>query len=422
MERMIERCAGLDVHQATVVACILINERGKRPRKELRTFGTMTQELEALRDWLAVARVTHVGMESTGVYWRPVHAVLEEHFEVIVGNARHIRNVPGRKTDVKDAEWIADLVCCGLIRPSFVPPKPFRELRELLRYRRKLTEAQAAERNRLQKQLEIANIKLGSVATDVFGVSGRAIVRALIDNTTSPTEMADLARGRLRSKRDELTHALKGRLDDTHRFLLSMQLRRVEDIEQLIEILDQRIAEKLELYQAEMALLMQIPGVDWVVAAVLVAELGVDMSVFISVHHLAAWAGLCPGSHESAGKRRNTTARKGNVHLRTMLVGAARPAARTKGSYFKDKYYRLKARRGAKRAGVAIAHKILVAAYHMLARRVDYRDLGEAYLDRIDQTRTAANLKRRLERLGYVVSISPQNPGPDTSTPVPAAA
>ena len=234
--------------------------------------------------------------------------------------------------------------------------------------------------------------------------------------------MADLARGRLRSKRDELTHALKGRLDDTHRFLLSMQLRRVEDIEQLIEILDQRIAEKLELYQAEMALLMQIPGVDWVVAAVLVAELGVDMSVFISVHHLAAWAGLCPGSHESAGKRRNTTARKGNVHLRTMLVGAARPAARTKGSYFKDKYYRLKARRGAKRAGVAIAHKILVAAYHMLARRVDYRDLGEAYLDRIDQTRTAANLKRRLERLGYVVSISPQNPGPDTSTPVPAAA
>ena len=202
----------------------------------------MTHELDALREWLVAECVTHVGMESTGVYWRPVHAVLEEHFEVIVGNARHIRNVPGRKTDVKDAEWIAELVCCGLIRPSFVPPKP---LRELLRYRRKLTEAQAAERNRLQKQLEIANIKLGSVATDVFGVSGRAIVRALIDNTTSPTEMADLACGRLRSKRDELTHALKGRLDDTQRFLLSMQLRRVKDIEQLIEILDQRIAEKL---------------------------------------------------------------------------------------------------------------------------------------------------------------------------------
>lgn len=269
MERMIERCAGLDVHQATVVACVLINERGKRPRKQLRTFGTMTHELEELRDWLVAEHVTHVGMESTGVYWRPVHAVLEEHVEVIVGNARHIRNVPGRKTDVKDAEWIADLVCCGLIRPSFVPSKPLRELRELLRYRRKLTEAQAAERNRLQRLLETANIKLGSVATDVFGVSGRAILRALIDNTASPAEMAELARGRLRRKRDELIHALNGRMDDTHRFLLSMQLRRVEDIEALIETLDQRIDEKLTPYRTEMALLTQIPGVDWVVAAVL---------------------------------------------------------------------------------------------------------------------------------------------------------
>jgi len=420
MERMVERCAGLDVHQATVVACVLINERGRRPRKELRTFGTMTHELEALRDWLVAERVTHVAMESTGVYWRPIHAVLEEHFTVIVGNARHIRNVPGRKTDVKDAEWIAELVCCGLIRPSFVPAKPLRELRELLRYRRKLTEAQAAERNRLQKQLEIANIKLGSVATNVFGVSGRAILRALIEGASSPVEMAGLARGRLRRKRDELAHALKGRLDDTQRFLLSMQLRRVEDIEILIKELDQHITGKLGPYQTELALLMQIPGVDWVVAAALIAEIGVDMSVFVSVHHLAAWAGLCPGSHESAGKRKNTTARKGNVHLRTMLVGAARPAARTKGSYFKDKYYRLKARRGSMRAALAIAHKILVAAYHMLARRVDYRELGEAYLDRIDQTRTAINLKRRLERLGYVVSILPQTTPSDAQATRPA--
>jgi len=414
MDRMIERCAGLDVHQATVVACVLITEGGRRPRKELRVFGTMTHDLEALRDWLACERVTHVGMESTGVYWRPVHAVLEEQVVVIVGNARHIRNVPGRKTDMKDAEWIAELVCCGLIRPSFVPPKPLRELRELLRYRRKLTEAQAAERNRLQKLLEIANIKLGSVATDVLGVSGRAILRALIDNTTSPEQMADLARGRLRRKRDELVHALNGRLSDTQRFLLSMQLRRVEDIETLIEALDRHITEKLVPYQAEMALLMQIPGVDWVVAAVLIAEIGVDMSVFVSAHHLAAWAGLCPGSHESAGKRKSTSARKGNVHLRTMLVGAARPAARTKGSYFKDKYHRLKARRGAMRAAMAIAHKILLAAYHMLARRVGYRELGEAYIDQLDQTRTAANLKRRLERLGYVVSILPKTPDSDT--------
>ena len=292
----------------------------------------------------------------------------------------------------------------------------------MLRYRRKLTEAQAAERNRLQRLLETANIKLGSVATDVFGVSGRAILRALIDNTASPAEMADLARGRLRRKRTELANALNGRMDDTHRFLLSMQLRRVEDIEALIDQLDQRIAEKLTPYQVEMALLVQIPGVDWVVAAVLISEIGVDMSVFLSVHHLAAWAGLCPGSHESAGKRKNAAARKGNVHLRTMLVAAAMPAARTKGSYFKDKYYRLKARRGAMRAAVAIAHKILVAAYHMLARRVDYRDLGEAYLDRIDQTRTVANLKRRIERLGYVVSVALKAPSPDTGPAAAAAA
>jgi transposase len=419
MKRMIKRCAGLDVHQATVVACVLIHEGRKSPRSEVRSFGTMTHELQALRDWLAAERVTHVGMESTGVYWRPVYAVLEGHFELIVGNARHMRNVPGRKTDVKDAEWIAELVCCGLVRPSFVPSKPLRELRELLRYRRKLVEAQAAERNRLQKLLETANIKLGSVATDVFGVSGRAILRALRDDTASPEEMAELARGRLRSKRVELAHSLKGQVEDYHRFLLSMQLRRVEDTEQYIEQLDQRIAEKLEPYQSAMALLMQIPGVDWVVAAVLIAEIGTDMSVFISVYHLAAWSGLCPGSHESAGKRRNVSVRKGNMHLRTILVGAARAAARTKGSYLKDKFHRLKARRGTKRAEVAIAHKILVAAYHMLSRGVGYRELGEAYLDQIDQTRTAANLKRRLERLGYVVSIHPNEAAPN---PVEAAA
>nr|WP_294512185.1 IS110 family transposase [uncultured Rhodopila sp.] len=409
---MIERCAGLDVHQATVVACVLTHDKRWRPKTQVRSFGTMTRDLEALRDWLTAERVTHVGMESTGVYWRPVHTVLEGHFELIVGNARHMRNVPGRKTDVKDAEWIAELVCCGLVRPSYVPPKPLRELRELLRYRRKLVEQQAAERNRLQRLLETANIKLGSVATDVFGVSGRDMVRALIEGAASPEEMANLARGRLRAKRAELARALEGHVEEYHRFLLSMQLHRVEAAEQDLEQLDRRIAEKLAPYQVPMALLMQIPGVDWVVAAVLIAEIGTDMSVFVSVHHLAAWAGLCPGSHESAGRRKSAGARKGNVHLRTILVQAAMAAGRTKGSYLKDKYHRLKARRGAKRAALAIAHKILVAAYHMLARGVDYRELGEAYLDRMDQTRTAANLKRRLERLGYVVAIQPKEADP----------
>ena len=402
---MIERAAGLDVHQETVVACVLIGKPGWRPTKEVRTFRTMTRELEGLRDWLLSLGVTHVGMESTGVYWKPVYSVLEGSFELIVGNARHIRNVPGRKTDVKDAEWIADLVRHGLIAKSFVPPPPLRELRELLRYRRKLVESQAAERNRLLKLLETANIKLASVATDVFGVSGRAMLKALIEGTASAETMADLAKGQLRRKRVDLVLALEGRVEDHHRFLLAIQLRRLEAAEADIAGLDQRIDEKLEPYRVAHALLMQIPGVDWVVAAVLIAEIGIDMSVFLSVYHLASWAGVCPGNHQSAGRQKSGRTRKGNVHLRTMLVGAAISASRTKGSYLKDKFYRLKARRGGLRAALAIAHKILVAAYHMLATGADYKDLGEAYLDQLGRTHTVSNLKRRLERLGYRVTL-----------------
>src|ERR687883_277200 len=381
MQALIERCCGLDVHQETVVACLLIGTAGARARKEVRTFRTVRRELEALRDWLTAAGVTHVGMESTGVYWRPVYAVLEGHVDLIVGNARHIRNVPGRKTDVKDAEWIADLVRHGLIAKSFVPPAPLRELRELLRYRRKLIEGQAAERNRLLSLLETANIKLASVMSDVFGVSGRAMLRALIAGSAAPEEIAALAKGQLRRKRAELIEALAGG---------------IEAIAVDIAALDVRISERLLPYSAEMALLMTIPGVNWLVAAVIIAEIGTDMSVFLSVHHLAAWAGVCPGSYESAGKQKSGRARKGNVHLRTILVGAAIAAARTKGSYLKDKFYRLKARRGGLRAALAIAHKIVVAAYYMLAGGVVYRDLGEAYLDQIGERRTVANLQRRL--------------------------
>jgi transposase len=405
MRVMIERGCGLDVHQETVVACVLIGAPGPEPTKEVRTFRTMTRDLEALRDWLKAAGVTHVAMESTGIYWRPVYAVLEGHFELIVGNARHIRNVPGRKTDVKDAEWIAELVRHGLIAKSFVPPRPLRELRDLLRYRRKLVESRAAERNRLLRLLETANIKLASVATDVFGVSGQAMLKALIEGNASAEAMAGLAKGQLRRKHHDLVLALEGRFEEHHRFLLVLQLGRLEAAGQDIEALDRRIAERLEPYSFEHALLMQIPGVDWVVAAALIAEIGVDMSVFLSVHHLAAWAGVCPGNHESAGKQKSGRSRKGNVHLRTMLVGAALSASRTKGTYLKDKFYRLKARRGALRAALAIAHKILFAAYHMLAKGVGYRELGEAYLDQIDHTRTAANLRRRLERLGYIVQL-----------------
>jgi len=407
MQALIERCCGLDVHQETVVACLMVGAPGVRPSKEVRTFRTVTRDLEALRDWLAAEGVTHVGMESTGVYWRPVYAVLEGHFDLIVGNARHIRNVPGRKTDVKDAEWIADLVRHGLIAKSFVPPRPLRELRDLLRYRRKLVESQTAERNRLLKLLETANIKLASVMSDVFGVSGRAMLKALIEGQASAEAMADLAKGQLRRKRADLVLALEGRMEEHHQFLLATQLRRLEAIEHDVAALDLRIVERLEPYRAPHALLMQIPGVDWLVAAVIIAEIGVDMSVFLSVYHLSAWAGVCPGNHESAGRQRSGRARKGNVHLRTILVGAAVSAGRTKGSYLRDKFHRLKARRGPLRAALAIAHKILVAAYHMLAKGVGYRELGEAYLDQIGQTRTVANLKRRIERLGYHVTLQP---------------
>jgi transposase len=414
MQVMIERAAGLDVHQETVVACVLIGKPGWRPTKEVRTFRTMTRELEGLRDWLLSLGVTHVGMESTGVYWKPVYSVLEGSFELIVGNARHIRNVPGRKTDVKDAEWIADLVRHGLIAKSFVPPPPLRELRELLRYRGKLVESQAAERNRLLKLLETANIKLASVATDVFGVSGRAMLKALIEGTASAETMADLAKGQLRRKRVDLVLALEGRVEDHHRFLLAIQLRRLEAAEADIAGLDQRIDEKLEPYRVAHALLMQIPGVDWVVAAVLIAEIGIDMSVFLSVYHLASWAGVCPGNHQSAGRQKSGRARKGNVHLRTMLVGAAISASRTKGSYLKDKFYRLKARRGGLRAALAIAHKILVAAYHMLATGADYKDLGRPTWTNSDEP-TPSQISSAASNASAIASPLNKRPSPPHS-------
>jgi transposase len=405
MEAIIEKCCGLDVHQATVVACLLTGKPSQRPKKEVRTFRTVTRELQAMSEWLRAEGCTHVAMESTGVYWKPVYAVLEGGFELVVGNAHHIKNVPGRKTDVKDSEWLAELMRHGLIRKSFVPPKPLRELRDLLRYRRKLVESGTSERNRLLAVLETANIKLASVASDVFGVSGRLMLDALIEGRSTPAEMAKLAKGKLRDKLVELQLALEGSVGEHHRFLLAMQLRRLKGVEDELETLDKRIEEKLEPYRAQHKLLMTIPGVNWYIAAVLIAEIGVDMTVFLSAYHLAAWAGVCPGNNESAGKHRAGKARRGNVHLKTALVGAATSAARTNGTYLKDKYHRLRARRGNLRAAVAIAHKILIAAYHMLTRQLPYQDLGGSYLDKLDETRTTNNLVRRLERLGYTVQL-----------------
>ncbi len=406
MEALVERCCGLDVHKAVIVACVLLGEGGKRPRREVRTFAAHSAGLGELRRWLVENGVTHVGMEATGIYWVPVYALLEGHgLELVVGNAMHIKNVPGRKTDVKDSEWIADLVRHGLIRKSFVPPKDIRELRDLLRYRVKLVQSRTADRNRLLRLLETANVKLASVMSDVFGVSGRAMLDAIIREGYLPAEVAKLARGSLRNKSAELALALDGRVEEHHRFMLATQLRRLDQVQTDIEAIDARIDARLEPYRQQLERLNQIPGVDRVVAATIVAELGVDMTVFGSHRQAAAWAGVCPGNNESAGKKRRAGVRKGNAHLVTALVQAGLCASRKKETYLRAKYWKLVPRLGKQRAAMAIAHKILVAAYHMLRSGLDYVDLGEAYLDRRKAAASKRALVKRLEGMGYVVTL-----------------
>jgi transposase len=408
MDALIERAAGLDVHQGSVVACVILGAAGRRPIKEVRSFGTMRQDLMALREWLLEKGVTHVGMEGTGVYWQPVHAALEDDFTVIVGNASHMRNVPGRKTDVKDAEWTADLVRHGLVRASFVPPAAIRVLRELVRHRKALVGTMAAERNRTLKLLEGAGIKLAGVMSSVFGVSGMLMLRALAEGSAAPAAMADLAKRRLRSKIDRLALALDGSLAEHQRLLLRMHIRRLEEIGRDLAEVEAAIHAAMRPFAAQQALLVTIPGVDVLTAASIVAEIGVDMTVFGTAQRLAAWAGLCPANHESAGKQTRRGTRKGNPYLKATLVTAAVCGARTKGTYLRDKFHRLRVRMGAKKAAVAVAHKILVAAFHMLQRAVAFADLGADYLDRVDKHRTAKRLVRRLDALGYAVMLRPK--------------
>jgi len=409
MEVVAPRCAGLDVHRSVIVACALLSEGGGRVRKLGGEFVTTRAGLERLLAWLQDLGVTHVGMESTGVYWMPVYAVLEQAggFTLIVVNAQHAKAVKGRKTDVKDAQWLAELVRHGLVRGSFVPPRPIRELRDLTRYRRTLVENQGSERRRLIKLLEMADIKLAGVISDIFGVSGRAILRALITGGQTAVEMSKLARGSLRKKRGQLIDALAGALAEHQRQILALQLARVEADEADLAALDQTIAERLAPYTAQMARLMTIPGIDWVVAATVIAEIGVDMAVFPSAGHLAAWAGTCPGNNESAGKRKPTGARTGNPYLKTALCNAAIAASRKRGSFFKAKYHKLKSRRGGGRAALAIAHKLIVCVYHMLSSTAPYRELGEDYFDKRDTQRAARRYVRRLRDLGFSVLLQP---------------
>src|SRR5215469_1810026 len=381
MEILYERCCGLDVHKRTVVACLLVPGAAGQPSKQICTFGTMTVDLLALSDWLAAAGCTHVAMESTGVFWKPIYNLLEARFTLVVVNAAHSKAVPGRKTDVRDAEWIADLLRHGLLQASFIPERPQRELRELTRYRTTLIHERADEVNRLQKVLEGANIKLASVATDILGKSGREILQALVGGTSDSSALAQVARGRLREQLPQLEQALAGQFSAHHRFLIAQQLAHIDFLDASLERVSAEIAERVRPFEVEVARLQSIPEVGRRTAEVLVAEVGVDLTRFPSARHLASWAGLCPGNDESAGKRRSGRTRKGSPWLRRALVEAAQAAARTKETSLAAQYRRLAARRGAKRAAVAVAHSLLVMVYALLAQQTGYRELGDHYFD-----------------------------------------
>jgi transposase len=400
MEVLYSHCAGLDVHKKSVVACA-ITPAGK----EIRTFGTITVELMGPVEWLQGLGCTHVAMESTGVYWKPIYNLLEATgLQLLVVNAEAIKMVPGRKTDVKDSEWIAELLRHGLLRGSFIPPRPQRELRELVRYRRAMIEERAREVNRIQKVLEGANIKLGDV-TSVVNKSGRAMLQALIDGETDPAIIAELARGRLRSKRAALEGAVRGVVGPHQTMLLALQLEHLEALETVIDRLVCAIAERMRADEPALQLVDAIPGVGRRIAEDVLAEIGTDMTRFPDAAHLAAWGGVCPGNEESAGKRQNGQARHGNRYVRTALVEAAHAAARTKDTYLGVLYHRLAARRGKKRAALAVAHAILVSMYHMLKTGTIYQDLGPTHFDRLHRTAVARRAVKRLEALGYKVSL-----------------
>jgi transposase len=445
MEVLYPRCAGLDVHKKTVVACRIVTQPNGHKQIEVATFGTMTPELLQLLDWLREAEVTHVAMESTGVYWKPVYYLLEGQFDVWVVNAQHLKRVPGRKkTDVTDAEWIAQCLRHGLLAASFVPPKAQRDLRDLTRQRTKLVEEHSRVLNRVQKVLETANIKLSSVASEISGVSARAMLQALIAGQTDPAAMAELARGRMRSKREALAAALTGHVREHHRFLLTRHLLHMEFLEEEVEEFDRRIAAQIDAmsppppdatespnpevrpspgegerrpgldppppvsYRQAIALLDPIPGIEVTGAEKILAELGTDMGVFLSAGHAASWTGIAPGIRESGGKRYRGKTPPGNRALRSALVQAARGAIRTKESYFGALYRRIAVRRGDRRATVAVAHALLVVIYHVLKWQRPYEELGAGYFDLQDREGNAQRLVKRLNRMGYDAVLTPR--------------
>jgi transposase len=407
MDTLYPRCAGLDVHKGNVVVCRRCCDRPGKAAEEVRTFPTTTAGLLALSDWLAEHGVTHVALESTGVYWKPVFNILEGRFAVILVNAEHIKQVPGRKTDIKDCQWIAQLLQHGLLQASFVPPRPIRQLRDLTRQRTQLIGERSAAANRVQKVLEDANIKLAGVATDVLGASGRDMLEALIAGETDPEKLADLARRRLRAKIPALRLALAGRVTEHHRFLLRLHLDHIAQLDELIGRLGGRIEEALAPLAPALERLQTIPGVSQRAAETVVAEIGTKMEQFPSADHLASWAGMCPGNNESAGKRRSGRSRQGNRWLKRVLVQAAWAASRSKGTYPQAQYRRLARRRGRKKALVAVGHTLLVVIYHVLKRGTTYAELGADFLDRLEPARLTRQLVSRLEALGHKVTLEP---------------
>jgi transposase len=400
------RCCGLDVHKKTVVACILITAPDGQVERYRDSFSTMTAGLLALDDWLTQHAVSQVAMESTGIYWRPVFTILEANRSVMVVNAQHIKAVPGRKTDVKDAEWIAELLRHGLLQPSFIPPLPVRILRDLTRQRKTLVQARTQELNRLQKVLETANIKLDLVVSDVAGVSSRLMMRAMSAGVEDAGVLAELAKGALRRKLPQLRMALEGRVQKHQRFLLGLLLEHIEYLERLIHRVEVEIEAELSQYEEAIQLLLTLPASGRISAAMILGEIGADMSRFPSAKHLASWAGVCPGNRQSAGKRLSGAAPPGNAYLKTVLCDLAANTARQSGTYVHALYHRLARRRGKSRARLAVAHSLLVAIYYMLRDHVPYQDLGADYFDQLHTQRLQRHYVRRLEELGFSVALN----------------
>src|SRR5215831_12828954 len=408
MEVLHPRCCGLDVHKATVVACVRRVIDGK-PVKEIRTFATTTASLIALSEWLAETKCTHVAMEATGVYWKPVwHILSDEDFRLVLANAAHIKNVPGRKSDVKDSDWISDLLAHGLIRPSFVPDGPTQEMRTLLRTRKQFAREKSSHILRIQKTLEDANIKLDSVITDIMGASGRKMIQALVAGEKDPAKLARLADPRVKASQESLREALRGRVTKSHRFLLSLHLGQVDVIDAAIAEIDREVEASIAPFRTAVEQVSTVPGVKSLAAQTILSEIGIDMTRFPSSAHLISWACICPRSDESAGKRRSTRIRKGSPWLKTTLVQCAWAATRTKGSYLQAQFYRIRARRGPKKAILAVAASILTAIYHMLKDGTLYQDLGPNHLNARNKERQKNRLIKRLEDLGYAVELLPQ--------------